>query len=280
MSHAQPSTAASPILDIQDVSVQFGGVKAVSHVSLAMRPGEFIGLIGPNGAGKSTLLNLVSGSIAPTGGSILFKGLPIADRTPDQLCHLGISRTFQNIRLFPKMSAFENVALGLHGKPQYSMLAALLSTPGAGRKDAETKERAHHLLELVGLSSHAGKRAGDLSYGLQRRLELARAMATGPQLLLLDEPAAGMNEEECETLTALVRKIHQQFGYSVILIEHHIKVVMELCKDSMIYVLNLGELLAKGTPQEIQNDTRVINAYLGEKRPANERTRRQVSRGC
>jgi len=280
MNNPQAAAGSGRILDLKDVSVHFGGVKAVNHVSLTMDQGEFIGLIGPNGAGKSTLLNLVSGSIAPTGGEILFKGASIADKTPDELCHLGISRTFQNIRLFPKMSAFENVALGLHGRPHYSMLQALVYSPGVARKDAEVRERAHALLEIVGLSAHADKGAGDLSYGLQRRLELARAMATDPQLLLLDEPAAGMNEEECETLTALIRQIHQQFGYSVILIEHHIKVVMELCKNSTIYVLNLGEMLAKGSPQEIQSDTRVINAYLGEKRTTNGRTRRQVSRGC
>ena len=280
MNNQQEVADSRRILDIKDVSVHFGGVKAVNNVSLTLDKGEFIGLIGPNGAGKSTLLNLISGSIPPTGGEILFKGNSILDLSPDQLCHLGISRTFQNIRLFQKMSVFENVALGIHGKPHYSLLEALVCSPGSIRKDADVRKRANSLLEIVGLGGHANKRAGDLSYGLQRRLELARAMATQPQLLLLDEPAAGMNEEECETLTQLIRRIHQEFGFSVILIEHHIKVVMELCKDSTIYVLNLGELLAKGTPQEIQNDTRVINAYLGEKRSTNGRTRRQISRVC
>jgi len=280
MNMSNDAIKAPPMLVLNNVSVQFGGVRAVGNVSLSLKKGEFIGLIGPNGAGKSTLLNLVSGSIAPTSGEILFKGQSIAGVAPDLLCHLGISRTFQNIRLFPKMTAFENVSLGLHGKPHYSLLEAFLCSPRSVRREAVVSERANNLLELVGLSQHANKRAGDLSYGLQRRLELARAMATDPELLLLDEPAAGMNEDECGTLTQLIRRIHQEFGYSIILIEHHIKVVMELCKDSQIYVLNLGELLATGTPQEIQNDAKVINAYLGEKRNTNGRTRRQISRNC
>jgi branched-chain amino acid transport system ATP-binding protein len=270
--------ASSAVLELKGVSVQFGGVRAVNNVDLTLGRGEFLGLIGPNGAGKTTLLNLISGAMPPTGGEILFNGQSIAGIPPDQLCHLGISRTFQNIRLFPKMTVFENVALGLHARPHYSLADALFCTPRARRREKLNTERTEGLLELVGLSPYAGKRAGDLSYGLQRRLELVRAMATDPQLLLLDEPAAGMNEDECDQLTRLIRSIHQEFGYSIILIEHHIKVVMELCRDSRIYVLNLGEILASGTPVEIQNDSKVINAYLGEKRTTHGRTRRQISR--
>lgn len=271
-------TADPEILVLKDATVQFGGVRAVSNVDLTLKRGEFLGLIGPNGAGKTTLLNLISGSILPTSGEILFNGRSIVGVSPDKLCHLGISRTFQNIRLFLKMTVFENVALGLHAKPHYSMAEAFLRTPRSRRMEAKNTERANELLEMVGLSQYATKHAGELSYGMQRRLEMARAMATDPQLLLLDEPAAGMNEDECENLTKLIRRIHDEFGYSVILIEHHIKMVMELCRTSRIYVLNLGEFLASGTPQEIQNDARVINAYLGEKRATNGRTRRQIFR--
>jgi len=268
------------VLEFKGVSVQFGGVRAVNNVDLTLARGEFLGLIGPNGAGKTTLLNLISGAMPPTSGEILFNGQSIVGISPDRLCHLGISRTFQNIRLFPKMTVFENVALGLHARPNYSLTDALFCTPRSIRREKQNIERANGLLDLVGLSAYAKKHAGDLSYGLQRRLELVRAMATDPQLLLLDEPAAGMNEDECGNLTKLIRSIHQEFGFGVILIEHHIQVVMELCRESRIYVMNLGEILASGTPMEIQNDTKVINAYLGEKRTTNGRTRRQISRNC
>jgi branched-chain amino acid transport system ATP-binding protein len=263
--------ANAPILELRHVSVAFGGVRAVNHVDLKLRPAEFVGLIGPNGAGKTTVLNLISGSIRPTEGEIIFKGQAIAGRTPDQLCHLGISRTFQNIRLFTQMSVFENVALGLHSRPHYGLLASFVRTPAAQRAERAVRERTLALLDLVGLAGHAEDRAGSLSYGLQRRLEMARAMATDPTLLLLDEPAAGMNEDEQDELTALVRRIHDEMHYGIIMIEHHVKVVMELCADSLIYVLNLGELLAVGSPREIQNDPRVIRAYLGEKKPRNVR---------
>jgi branched-chain amino acid transport system ATP-binding protein len=263
--------ANAPILELRRVSVNFGGVRAVHNVNLTLRPAEFVGLIGPNGAGKTTVLNMISGSVRPTEGEILFKGQSIAGRSPDQLCHLGISRTFQNIRLFPQMSVFENVALGLHSQPQYGVLAAFVRTPAAQRAERAAHDRALALLDLVGLVGHAQDRAGSLSYGLQRRLEMARAMATDPTLLLLDEPAAGMNEDEQDDLTALIRRIHAEMQYSIIMIEHHVKVVMELCADSLIYVLNLGELLAMGGPREIQNDPKVIQAYLGEKKPRNVR---------
>lgn len=275
--HAQ-ATADQAILTLRAATVQFGGVRALSNIDLTLQRGEFLGLIGPNGAGKTTLLNLISGSIAPTSGEICYNGHSIAGISPDRLCHLGISRTFQNIRLFLRMTVFENVALGLHARPHYSMAEAFFCTPRARRLEKRNTERVNALLDLVGLSQHATKQAGELSYGLQRRLEMARAMATEPQLLLLDEPAAGMNEDECENLTRLIRRIHEEFGYSVILIEHHIKMVMELCRTSRIYVLNLGEFLATGTPQEIQNNAKVINAYLGEKRTVHGRTRRQVYR--
>jgi branched-chain amino acid transport system ATP-binding protein len=267
----------APLLSLRNVSISFGGVRAVHGVSLELRKGELVGLIGPNGAGKSTVLNLISGSVRPTEGDILFKGKSIVGLRPDVLSRIGISRTFQNIRLFPQMTAFENVALGIHGKPLYSFAESFVRTRRAWRAEAEVRERALSLLELVDLTRYAKERAGSLPYGLQRRLELARAMATGPELLLLDEPAAGMNEDECGSLVELIRRIHEESSYGMILIEHHMNVVMELCADSLIYVLNLGEILASGSPREVQADQRVIGAYLGAKRSANERRRRRIS---
>ena len=264
---------ADHILEMQNVSVQFGGLRAVNEVTLTLEPGEFVGLIGPNGAGKTTIFNLISGSVRLTSGEILFKGESVVGKTPDRLCHMGISRTFQNIRLFGQMTAFENVALGLHSKPHYSILEAFVRTPRALAAERATTNRAMELLDTVGLSSYAGERASNLPYGLQRRLELARAMATDPSLLLLDEPAAGMNEDECAEMVAIIARIHQEHGYTVMLIEHHMNVVMELCANSRLYVLNLGEILAVGHPQNIQNDPRVVQAYLGEKKERHAPTR-------
>jgi branched-chain amino acid transport system ATP-binding protein len=264
---------SDPILNLDAVSVSFGGVKAVRSVSLQLQPGELIGLIGPNGAGKTTIFNLITGSVKPTEGVISFKGKNIVGKTSDQLCHLGISRTFQNIRLFPQMTVFENVALGLHSDPHYSIFEAFVRTPNARRKEMEVERQVHDLLALVELDNYVQQKAGILPYGLQRRLELARAMATSPDLLLLDEPAAGMNDDECAELIKMIRHIHELKNYSIILIEHHMNVVMDLCRDSRILVLNLGETLAIGAPVEIQNNPKVVAAYLGEKRERNGRQR-------
>lgn len=277
MNECRDASAAPELLRLEGLSARFGGVRAVNEVSLGLREGELIGLIGPNGAGKSTILNLISGSVTPSAGDILFKGESILGLAPDRLCHRGISRTFQNIRLFPQMTVFENVALGLHSEPGYSAFEAFLRTPRVRRLDKEVEKRALELLAIVDLEKHARERAGALPYGLQRRLELARAMATGPSLLLLDEPAAGMNEDECESLIELLEEIRGKFGYGMILIEHHMHVVMSLCCDSTIYVLNLGEILTSGSPEEIQNDPRVISAYLGDKRTGHGRSRRRLS---
>jgi branched-chain amino acid transport system ATP-binding protein len=254
------------ILALNNLTVQFGGVRAVSGVTLTLRRGELAGLIGPNGAGKTTVFNLITGSVQPTAGEILFKDISIAGKTTDALCHLGIARTFQNIRLFAKMTAFENVALGLHSLPQYSIFEAFVRTPRARRAEEGVSRRVFELLEMVELQDYALQVAGNLPYGLQRRLELARAMATNPELLLLDEPAAGMNEDECHDLIGMIERIHSLQGYTILLIEHHMHVVMELCRNSTIHVLNLGELLASGSPAAIQRDERVVAAYLGSKR--------------
>jgi len=261
------------ILEVKDLSVSFGGVRAVDQVSFSLQPGELIGLIGPNGAGKTTVFNMITNSIKPTSGEIRFNGKSILGKTPDKICRLGISRTFQNIRLFPQMTAYENVELGLHNTPRYSILEAFVRTPRASRIEKETRKRALELLEMVNLKEYARERASNLPYGLQRRLEMARAMATSPQLLLLDEPAAGMNEDECRDLVKLIRQIHTSMHYTIIMIEHHMNVVMDLCRGSRIYVLNLGSLLAVGSPSEIQNNQQVIKAYLGERKNARADTR-------
>jgi branched-chain amino acid transport system ATP-binding protein len=261
-----------PILETKNLTVDFGGVRAVNNVSLQVMPGELVGLIGPNGAGKTTVFNLITNSIKATGGEIHFKGQNLVGKLPDQICRMGISRTFQNIRLFPQMTAYENVELGLHNSPLYSILEAFVRTPRARRIERETRQRAHELLQMVDLESHANERASSLPYGLQRRLEMARAMATRPQLLLLDEPAAGMNEDECQDLIQLIRRIHTEMKYTIIMIEHHMNVVMDLCAGSRIYVLNLGSLMTVGTPHEIQNNPDVIRAYLGERKDGRKLT--------
>jgi branched-chain amino acid transport system ATP-binding protein len=265
-------SSSNKILSIKNLTVDFGGVRAVNNVSLSLEPGEMVALIGPNGAGKTTVFNLITNAIKPTSGDILLNGKSILGISPDKICRLGISRTFQNIRLFPQMTAYENVELGLHSKPQYTLAEAFFRTPKARQAELNTRKKALELLEMVNLKEHAHARASSLPYGLQRRLEIARAMATTPQLLLLDEPAAGMNEDECNDLIELVRTIHQVMKYSIIIIEHHMAVVMDLCRGSRIYVLSLGSLLAVGSPDEIQNNPQVIKAYLGERKNGREVT--------
>jgi branched-chain amino acid transport system ATP-binding protein len=260
------------VLAIKNLTVDFGGVRAVNNVSLSLQAGEMVALIGPNGAGKTTVFNLITNAIKPTSGEILLNGQSILGKSPDKICRLGISRTFQNIRLFPQMTAYENVELGLHSTPHYSLAEAFIRTPRARLAETNARKKALELLEMVNLKDHAKARASSMPYGLQRRLEIARAMATSPQLLLLDEPAAGMNEDECNDLIDLIRRIHTTMKYTIIIIEHHMAVVMDLCKDSRIYVLSLGSLLTTGTPAEIQNDPKVIKAYLGERKNARENT--------
>ena len=258
--------SSTPILELRDLTVDFGGVRAVNKFNMTVAPGDLIGLIGPNGAGKTTVFNLITNAYQATGGQILMEGKNLRGLSPDRICRQGISRTFQNIRLFPFMTAYENVELSIHSAPQYSLLEAFVRMPHARRKHNECRVRAHQLLEIVGLEKHANATAGSLPYGLQRRLEIARAMAANPRILLLDEPAAGMNEDECKDLVALIRQIHQAQGYTIIMIEHHMAVVMDLCRQSRIYVMQLGSNLASGGPDEIQSNPQVIKAYLGERK--------------
>ncbi len=269
MGTQEPTT--NKILELRNLTVDFGGVRAVNNLSLAIAPGELIGLIGPNGAGKTTVFNLITNAYQATSGQILMEGESIRGMSPDKICRKGIGRTFQNIRLFPYMSAYENVELGLHSKPQYSMLEGFIRTPRASRAERATRQMAHDLLELVNLQDYANARAGSLPYGLQRRLEMARALASKPKILLLDEPAAGTNEEECLALVQLIRHVHETMRFTILIIEHHMAVVMELCRNHRIYVLNLGSLLAFGGPSEIQSNPQVIKAYLGEKKDGRRR---------
>ena len=257
------------LLEIRDLTIQFGGLKAVSDVNLSLEAGQMIGLIGPNGAGKTTLFNAITGVVPKTTGSLLFDGKDLSHYKPNQIAHLGISRTFQNIRLFSKMTAEENVAIGINRVADYGIISAFLGLPNARRKDRETKEKAQEYLDRVNLLPYKDAMAGSLPYGIQRKLEIARAIATRPKLLLLDEPAAGMNNEETLELITFIREIHQnnETNMAIILIEHHLEVVMNLCSDIM--VLNLGSVLTTGDPAKIQNDPAVIKAYIGERRKRN-----------
>lgn len=252
------------VLHAQDLTIRFGGLCAVDHVNIHIDKGEFVGLIGPNGAGKTTFFNSITGNLTPTEGSITFNGVSLAKKDPAQISHLGISRTFQNIRIFPKMTVLENVCIPLHSKPTYNIFSAALGLPVAKKKDKAIREDAISFLERLGIAEYQDHQAGALAYGLQRRLEIARALAAHPQLLLLDEPAAGMNNDECNELAELLKGIHRDYELTVMLIEHHIDFVLDLC--NRIYVLNLGKLLTEGTPQEIQSNPDVIRAYLGDRR--------------
>ena len=206
------------ILEIDSLAIYFGGLKAIDGVSLYIEKNDFLGLIGPNGAGKSTLFNAITGNIVPTMGTIAFNNTVINKKRPDQICHLGISRTFQNIRLFPKMTAIENVSIGMNSIPKYSLLQAAIRSGKVEQINRETIDQAYYYLDLLGIAGYKDNLAGSLPYGLQRRLEIARAIATKPELLLLDEPAAGMNNDECNKLVEVLKKIHNELGFTVALI--------------------------------------------------------------
>ena len=256
--------AQTALLNIDHMSVVFGGLRAIDNISLQINQGDFVRLIGPNGAGKTTFFNTITGNVTPTEGSITFDGKPLQKKNPAQISHLGISRTFQNIRIFPKMTVLENVSIPMHSTPKYSIWAAALGLPCVKREQTIIEEKAMEFLNILGLESFRDREAGTLPYGLQRRLEIARALAASPKLLLLDEPAAGMNNDECNELVELLRHIYKTQNLTICLIEHHIDIVVKLC--SQIFVLNLGQLLAEGTPAQIQTDPDVIKAYLGERR--------------
>jgi len=251
------------VLEINSLTKKFGGIVACQDLSFQVEEGQILGVIGPNGAGKTTVFNLITGVYAPTDGEIIFQGASLKGQNPDLVVQKGIARTFQNIRLFRNLTVLENVIIALDLKHiHYPLFKALLRTPDIAKTEQEQRERALRYLKIVGLENKESSRADSLPYGLQRKLEIARALALEPTLLLLDEPAAGMNPEESLELAGLIRTIQKQFNLTVLLIEHHMDVVMELC--DRIVVMNFGEKLAEGTPEEIQNDPRVLKAYLGE----------------
>ena len=247
------------VLQMENVVMQFGGVRAIDGLSLEVNRGEIVALIGPNGAGKTTAFNCITGIYTPTSGSVKFDGRDLRGNAPDAITKLGIARTFQNIRLFSNLTVFDNVLIAEHLRVKDNVFSATLRL---NRKEEERmRAETEQLLQEQGLYAYKDDIASSLPYGLQRRLEIARALATKPELLLLDEPAAGMNPQETQELTDFIVKIRDQYHLSIFMIEHHMDLVMQI--SERIYVLNFGRLIAHGTPEEIQNNQEVIDAYLG-----------------
>ena len=255
-----------PILDIHGLGIEFGGLHAVEDFTLVMGRTEITGLIGPNGAGKTTVFNLITNVYQPTRGVILLDGIDTKGKSTYQVNRMGIARTFQNIRLFKDLSVEDNVKIGLHNSASYSLASAVLRLPAYWKTEKRAHERALELLSIFDMQDMADVKAGSLPYGAQRRLEIVRALATEPKLLLLDEPAAGMNPSETADLMANICHIRDMFQIAVMLIEHDMSLVMGICEG--IAVLNYGKIIAKGTPEQIKNNPLVIEAYLGKKEEA------------
>ena len=250
-------------LKVDGITIRFGGLTAVDGVSFHVDEGEIVSLVGPNGAGKTTVFNMLTGVYKVSEGSMEFMGQSLTDKSPQDIVKLGISRTFQNLRLFPKLRVIENVLVGMHIHTDYNFFQGLFHTPAYRRREAENVVRAIQILESIGMGGHIHDYAGSLPYGDQRKVEIARAMATDAKLLLLDEPAAGMNPAESEALLRFIRHL-KGIGYTVLLIEHDMNVVMNV--SDRIYVLDHGKLIAEGLPEEIASNQAVIDAYLGGER--------------
>jgi branched-chain amino acid transport system ATP-binding protein len=250
-----------PVLEINHLSKFFGGVKAVDDFNLSICEGNIEAIIGPNGAGKTTIFNLITGIYLPTEGEIKMNGTPTVGRQTYEIIKLGISRTFQNIRLFPEANILDNVRTACHLQARYSIFEGIIPSPRRIREEKEITDHAMRLLGMVGLSGRVQEKAKNLPYGYQRRLEIARALALEPKLLLLDEPAAGMNPEETQNLMEFIKEIKEKFDLTILLIEHHMEVVMGLCDQ--IVVIDFGKTIARGTAKEIQENPIVIDAYLG-----------------
>ena len=257
------------LLEVSNLGIAFGGLQAVAQVDLSIEKGHLYGLIGPNGAGKTTVFNMLTGVYRPTEGNIILDGVDITGKSPEIISKAGVARTFQNIRLFNEMTVLDNVKVGLHNQVKYNMWTGILRLPAYREKEHEMNRQAMKLLKIFDLDGQADLMAAQLPYGKQRKLEIARALATNPKLLLLDEPAAGMNPSETADLMENIVKIRDTFHIAVMLIEHDMNLVMGICEG--ICVLNFGQIIAKGTAEEIQANPKVIEAYLGSQKKGGSR---------
>lgn len=252
----------TPMLEVRQLSISFGGLKAVDGLDLKIKKGQLYGLIGPNGAGKTTVFNMLTGVYKPTSGSVILDGKNITGKSPAEINHSGVARTFQNIRLFDKMTVLDNVKVGLHNQKKYSLFEGIFRLPGYFKNEREMDKKAEELLKVFGLEGEKELYSSNLPYGKQRKLEIARALATNPKLLLLDEPAAGMNPNETAELMKTIDFVRDKFDMTILLIEHDMRLVSGICEE--ITVLNFGQELAQGVTADVLKDPAVVTAYLGE----------------